>query len=206
MGKINHNGIPTPPEFFTEVLVCQNPNVSKLVGAVIRHTLGQGADEWDATRDLIMQVSGIRSAAGLTSALLEARTEGFIVQRNLEEGGLSLRLRWQGEPADIPTALHGFTGDLSGYVYILQCGDRFKIGASKNPERRARDIGNVIGQDVSLQHTISADDMYGAERALHEYFADLRLNGEWFNLTERDLVDVKQLHRYECGAWYRGGL
>lgn len=65
-------------------------------------------------------------------------------------------------------------------TYLLQCSKTkiFKIGHSKNPLRRIREIrvGNPTVELVGLSSQ--------KEPLLHEKFSAYRIGGEWFNLPE----------------------
>lgn len=73
-----------------------------------------------------------------------------------------------------------------GYVYFLQCGTdklRFKIGFSKKPEKRARDLSNANPEPVHLIGYVVGS--MKQERAAHLALLPLRLKGEWYPECER---------------------
>jgi Meiotically Up-regulated Gene 113 (MUG113) protein len=81
------------------------------------------------------------------------------------------------------------------YVYVATAGQYVKIGASRDVRKRLRDIerggGNALmpeaarGHPVVLVATFETRDALELERALHDAFADLRDEGEWFRQDER---------------------
>ena len=86
---------------------------------------------------------------------------------------------------------HGVRNDYrSGFVYIVHSNGAYKIGHAKIVDKRIEQISPVLPFPVELVIAIAADDRYALERELHERFADKRLNGEWFVLTEEDLFDL----------------
>lgn len=75
-------------------------------------------------------------------------------------------------------------------VYIAQSALGFhKIGFSKHPPQRIRqlDIPGVV--DLRLLHTIPTMFAPQAERLLHDALQEYRVNREWFRLPE-DLVQA----------------
>ena len=80
-----------------------------------------------------------------------------------------------------------------GYVYLLQAGPYYKIGASTNVKRRIRQLATLPPFNLHLLCTLHTDDMYGLEQGLHERFAAKRVNGEWFELDQEDVGYIQQL-------------
>lgn len=74
-----------------------------------------------------------------------------------------------------------------GYVYVLKMGEYYKIGRSKDVTKRLESIGLLMPITPTLIHTIKTDDMEYAERYMHERFAECRVNGEWFALTDAQI-------------------
>jgi hypothetical protein len=120
---ISSNYTQTPDLFYDWVLPYAHGTVTKLVGAVIRQTIGTFVDkrhnrrreEWPANITVVMKAAGINSRASLYSALWDARADGYLVMREVEEEEakeladlcgypvyFTLRLRYQDEPADHP--------------------------------------------------------------------------------------------------------
>ena len=81
----------------------------------------------------------------------------------------------------------------AGWVYILQAGPYFKIGYSKNVDKRIERLATLPPFDMELIHTIRTDNMDTLEKYLHERFDDKRKNGEWFELDEEDIAWLKTL-------------
>jgi hypothetical protein len=67
------------------------------------------------------------------------------------------------------------------YVYFIQAGDGgpIKIGIARSPERRLIEL--QVGNHAKLRILALTPGGWGEERALHDKFAALRLNGEWFD-------------------------
>ena len=71
-----------------------------------------------------------------------------------------------------------------GYVYVMTDGRYTKIGLSKHPEIRRKQIGH----DVKIIATKKVKNMYEAEKKLHRMFIDKRIpiyrgSIEWFDIN-----------------------
>jgi hypothetical protein len=79
----------------------------------------------------------------------------------------------------------------TGYVYLalMKVGreKRYKIGKANLVDRRTRQVGVNLPEDLELIHAISTDDAYGIEGYWHKRFAEKRRGGEWFELTANDV-------------------
>jgi len=75
--------------------------------------------------------------------------------------------------------------DTSGFVYLIQSDGNnfFKIGYSKKLLARIKDIqvGNPF--KIALVHRVFSLNAAELERALHKYYADYLVRGEWYELT-----------------------
>lgn len=69
-----------------------------------------------------------------------------------------------------------------GYVYALQMMGLVKIGRSKRPTQRAKQIVGQLPLDAHMIAVLPTRNMAKLERALHEEFDHCRVRGEWFNL------------------------
>ena len=83
--------------------------------------------------------------------------------------------------------------DRSGWVYVLQAGPYYKIGKSKDVDRRIEQLATLPPFDIELVHTMPTDNMGAVEQDLHRLFNAKRVNGEWFELTEEDVAWLKTL-------------
>lgn len=75
-----------------------------------------------------------------------------------------------------------------GAVYLLKSGRRYKIGCSRMPGQRTRIIARGLPATAALIHVIETDDPYGVEAYWHRRFAEKRIRGEWFRLSEEDVA------------------
>lgn len=79
-----------------------------------------------------------------------------------------------------------------GYIYFLKDDtDRIKIGKSTNIDNRIFNIGIKLPVLPILYHFFKTNDMTKSEEELHEKYSEYRLNGEWFELPEKELEHIK---------------
>ncbi len=86
--------------------------------------------------------------------------------------------------------------DANGYVYLIQADlpDKpCKIGKSTSVPDRMKLFGVKLPFDFQLLHIIPCLDHSKVEKKLHERFRDKRVNGEWFNLDQQDILDIKSI-------------
>ncbi len=79
------------------------------------------------------------------------------------------------------------------YVYILHSDFGFKIGRSHEPQIRSRTIGTKTPFVIKKTEIFEVESMSKAENGLHRHFKDFRLNGEWFNLTDLQIVEAREI-------------
>ena len=60
----------------------------------------------------------------------------------------------------------------------------YKSGRSNEPHERVKQLRNSTDDKLALVLTIAAYDATSIERMLHAMFDHLRLDGEWFRLTQ----------------------
>lgn len=83
---------------------------------------------------------------------------------------------------------------ITGYVYLIKHGTRheYKIGKTNNPIRREGEIGIELPERVRPVHYIGTDDPSGIESYWHNRFSSKRKNGEWFELSNDDVLSFKR--------------
>ena len=82
-----------------------------------------------------------------------------------------------------------------GYVYVLGGRGYYKIGRTKEIDKRVKELGILLPWSVGVEHTIPCQDHKAAEKALHDMFAHHRAHGEWFSLGESELENIKNIER-----------
>lgn len=81
-----------------------------------------------------------------------------------------------------------------GYLYLLKCGEHYKIGFSNTPKRRLKQFRTGSPLPVLLVHTIKTAFYRQIEQQLHYKFAKKRVRGEWFTLDDADVEYIKSLN------------
>ncbi|MGK7379235.1 GIY-YIG nuclease family protein [Planococcus sp. 1R117A] len=84
-------------------------------------------------------------------------------------------------------------GKAPGYVYFVQeyMNGSFKIGKTKNVEKRMNVFGVKLPFENKLIFLIKSGNHHQTEVAFHKHFADKRLEGEWFSLSKEDIAWIK---------------
>lgn len=85
----------------------------------------------------------------------------------------------------------------SGFIYILQMGQVYKIGKTRNLDQRVRNLAIQLPERADLIHSIRSDDIDTTERYLHRVFQRRRLNGEWFRLELLEIQWLRGLQRLD---------
>ena len=89
-----------------------------------------------------------------------------------------------------------------GHVYLAKADTgHYKIGLSKRPEKRIKHFDTQMPVDVVMVYSFPATDCYAAEKALHEEYADVRVNGEWFDLDLPAVQHIQSIKRWEDGQF-----
>lgn len=78
-----------------------------------------------------------------------------------------------------------------GYVYVFKCNEYYKIGVSKNVEKRLQQLNTQRPYEVCLIYKSSLiEDPYKVKKQLHKMFEDKRISQEWFELNISDIDDI----------------
>ncbi len=95
----------------------------------------------------------------------------------------------------VPTSTNKPNKDEICYVYLMHdtTNNFYKIGISNNPKYRERTLQSekpTIELIISKRFPIRkiAESF---EKALHETYSDQRIRGEWFDLSEKDVENIK---------------
>ena len=96
------------------------------------------------------------------------------------------------EPGVSYTAPGAESSSKEGYVYLIQSGRRYKIGATNDLATRSQAIAVQMPDPTNTVHVIRTDDPFGIEAYWHKRFADNRTNGEWFELNRTQVAAFKR--------------
>lgn len=80
-----------------------------------------------------------------------------------------------------------------GYVYLLECGGKYKIGFSKDVERRIQQLDTRPFKLNLVAKSKFISDAYDREQELHEYFADNRIEGEWYCFSDDEALYAEEI-------------
>lgn len=85
---------------------------------------------------------------------------------------------------------------VSGYVYMMRSGRRYKIGHTNSPIRRHREVRLELPDPTTVVHTIATDDPDGVEGYWHIRFKLKRVRDtEFFELDASDVAAFKRWKR-----------
>lgn len=73
------------------------------------------------------------------------------------------------------------------YLINIENTDLYKIGVSKNPEKRLKSLQTANGKKLSLINSFETQFNYKLETFLHQYFSLKKKLGEWFILEPTDV-------------------
>lgn len=77
-----------------------------------------------------------------------------------------------------------------GYVYLIKCGPRYKIGITKDMARRMDQLRGQSPYPLEVIHSARGHNNAGKEATLHRQYGDLRVHGEWFELTSDQVAEI----------------
>ena len=76
-------------------------------------------------------------------------------------------------------------------TYLMQSGDKYKIGQAKSPIARCKQL--QTGSSEKIEVVSYCDESLVSEKQLHELYSSDRDEGEWFNLSEDDVSNILTL-------------
>ena len=82
-------------------------------------------------------------------------------------------------------------------VYIMQCGEFFKIGMSNNPERRRDHIQTSNPLKVQIIAQKDVPDDKALESELHKKYEDYHIRGEWFAMRIDLVNEIINRHQFD---------
>lgn len=86
------------------------------------------------------------------------------------------------------------------YVYLIQNLEtsKYKIGISKNPKKRIKQLQTGSGEEIKLIHEFKSEFPRKVETAMHNRYGHLRAHGEWFYLSiSEDVVFIQECTKIE---------
>lgn len=81
-----------------------------------------------------------------------------------------------------------------GFVYLIKSKLGYKIGYSKEIHNRNKIFNVKLPFQWEFAKIFCLQDYKLFEKFLHNIFVDKKLNGEWFDLDEEDLVSIEKVY------------
>lgn len=75
------------------------------------------------------------------------------------------------------------------YVMVAESG-RVKVGISRNPEKRRRELELSSGGQVKLVHSQEHENARDVEREVHTTLRKKRIFGEWFDVCSGEAIEA----------------
>jgi hypothetical protein len=81
---------------------------------------------------------------------------------------------------------------MTGYVYLIGTPifGWYKIGKSKSPEVRIKNLGILLPFKIKVIGVWKAENHTLMEQTLHEMYRDHKINGEWFEFNKKEVVNI----------------
>ena len=90
--------------------------------------------------------------------------------------------RWKSTPKEKP----------KGHIYIMECDGKYKIGVSKDIERRRKQLDNKPFPTTIVYKSSLINNVYDVEKEIHSVYEEKRIGGEWFELDSGDMNAIKR--------------
>ncbi len=82
------------------------------------------------------------------------------------------------------------------YIYLLSDGVKYKLGKSKNPERRIKELQTGNSNTIFLLNKYHSPKYFSKiESALHNTYFNIREIGEWFDLSNEQALSFIEICR-----------
>ncbi len=84
----------------------------------------------------------------------------------------------------------------AGYVYVIRDVShtgQYKIGRTNHPATRLNQFGVTLPFETKVIAILETNDAPALERELHQYYAARRTRGEWFDLTDRQIQEIRSV-------------
>jgi hypothetical protein len=116
--------------------------------------------------------------------IAQDRTQRFLEEASEEKENISRK----GEKENISRKGEKENISRKGFVYLIKCGELYKIGKTTNLERRIKEfaVGNPYPLIlVTSRYSLDIDSL---ERSFHIYYRKKRIKGEWFELNAEEVL------------------
>ena len=94
--------------------------------------------------------------------------------------------------AEFEQMLHGYGSErirakrtpAKGYVYLLECGGKYKVGWSRDVARRVKELDKRPFKLNVIAKSRLTEGAFKNEQYIHERIERFKINGEWYELPE----------------------
>lgn len=76
---------------------------------------------------------------------------------------------------------------MSVYLIKKENSNQYKIGVSKNPEKRLKALETASSENLILLLEFHSEYAYKVEKALHRKYKQFNSNREWFNIENLNI-------------------
>lgn len=170
------------------------------IALALQQDLIGGSQAFDLITEL--KTGGGSAACTIVYLLLEYRIcasglEWVVIDTELE--GLQKKPLLEVVSRNTPTLSQRKQYSRSGWVYLVKAEElnQYKIGRSRTPDIRLKELQKQSPIKLTLIHLIECQDAAVAETYLHKRFAKCRVGGEWFELSNKDVVWITSLTSLE---------
>jgi hypothetical protein len=98
---------------------------------------------------------------------------------------------------DRESVLSFFLFKKAGYMYVIKAPSlQYKIGVSADPEHRLRTLCHISGMELKFVLLKKTEDYKKLERVIHKEYKNFRVLGEWFLLSEYQLLTIRETYQF----------
>lgn len=79
-------------------------------------------------------------------------------------------------------------------IYLIRSKENgyYKIGISKNPQKRLKQLQTGNASELEIIHLYKTEYASKIEKTLHNLYSHNRLEGEWFDLSIVEALNIKE--------------
>lgn len=87
---------------------------------------------------------------------------------------------------------------IPGHIYVLKswATGLYKVGCTRDLKRRLAEFETGSPEKLTLEISFHVSDMYAAEKNLHEMYSKWRSKGEWFELDNQVIAELRASINY----------
>ena len=82
--------------------------------------------------------------------------------------------------------------NVNGFVYVFECDDAYKIGFSRNVNRRFKEIATMQSKPMRILLEKYFDNAYRVEQYYHNKLQEFNIRSEWYRLTKNQTAELLQ--------------